>query len=77
MIHKKELFPLTGYVRGGCTAIGLKKNLVTRLDSHAQGQDKIYISGGKVGLQIEANPEDMIALLGGEEKAIYADLVKE
>jgi Cys-tRNA(Pro)/Cys-tRNA(Cys) deacylase len=74
MIHQKELFPLTGYVRGGCTAIGLKKNFVTRLDSHAQGQDKIYISGGKVGCQILLAPDDFIRTAW---KAQYADLTRD
>lgn len=74
MIHQKELFPLTGYVRGGCTAIGLKKNFVTRLDVHAQGQDRIYISGGKVGCQILLAPDDFIKTAW---KAQYADLTRE
>ena len=52
MIHQKELFPLTGYVRGGCTAIGMKKNFVTRIDVSAKTLDRIYVSGGKVGCQI-------------------------
>ena len=74
MIHQKELFPLTGYVRGGCTAIGLKKNFVTRLDSHARQQDRIYISGGKVGCQILLAPDDFIKTAW---KAQYADLTRE
>ena len=74
MIHQKELFPLTGYVRGGCTAIGLKKNFVTRLDAHAKEQDRIYISGGKVGCQILLSPDDFIKTAW---KAEYADLIRE
>ena len=58
MIHQKELFPLTGYVRGGCTAVGMKKNFVTRLDESAKSHDRIYISGGRVGCQILLAPED-------------------
>ena len=59
MIHQKELFPLTGYVRGGCTAIGMKKNFVTRIDVSAKTLDRIYVSGGKVGCQILLSPDDL------------------
>lgn len=73
MIHMKELFPLTGYVRGGCTAIGMKKQFVTRIDETAQLFDQIYISGGRRGCQIMLAPDDFIAATGGE----YADLVAD
>ena len=74
MLHVSELTPLTGYVRGGCTAIGLKKNFVTRLDAHAKEQDRIYISGGKVGCQILLSPDDFIKTAW---KAEYADLIRD
>ena len=74
MIHQKELFPLTGYVRGGCTAIGLKKNFVTRLDASAQTHDRIYISGGKVGCQILLAPDDFLKTAW---QAQYADLTRD
>ena len=74
MIHQKELFPLTGYMRGGCTAIGMKKNFVTRIDESAMLYDRIYISGGKIGCQILLNPEDF---LKAAWKAEYADLTRE
>lgn len=73
MIHQKELFPLTGYVRGGCTAVGMKKNFVTRLDSSAETKEKIYISGGKIGCQILLSPEDF---LKAAWQAQYADLTR-
>ena len=60
MIHVKELFDLTGYVRGGCTAIGMKKKFVTRLDASAQALDTINISGGRIGCQIELAPADLL-----------------
>lgn len=74
MIHVKELFALTGYVRGGCTAIGMKKPFVTRLDNSAANLETMYISGGKIGYQIKLSPEDF---LKAAHKAELADLVKE
>lgn len=70
MIHVKDLFGLTGYVRGGCTSIGMKKQFVTRVDSSAAKQDKIYVSGGKIGCQIELAPDDLLRADQGE----YADI---
>ena len=77
MIKQKELLPLTGYIHGGCSPFGMKKQFFTVFEETAQLYDTIMVSGGKVGLQIEANPEDMISLLGGSEKAVYCDIVKE
>lgn len=74
MIHVRELFDLTGYVRGGCTAIGMKKAFVTRIDQSAQKLDNIFISGGRIGCQIELAPDDFIK---AAHKAEYADLVTE
>lgn len=74
MIHVRELFGLTGYVRGGCTAIGMKKPFVTRIDQSAERLDSIYISGGRIGAQIELAPDDF---LRAAYKAEYADLVME
>ncbi len=71
MIHVKELLPLTGYVRGGCTAIGMKKAFVTRLDESARGQERIYVSGGRLGVQILLSPEDFLRAAGAD----YADLI--
>ena len=72
MIHMKELFPLTGYVRGGCTAIGMKKQFVTRIDETAQLFDEIYISGGRIGCQIRLAPDDFCKASGAE----YAELTE-
>ena len=72
MIAVKELFPLTGYVRGGCTAIGMKKQFVTRIDETAELLDEIYISGGRIGCQLLLSPEDFRRASGAE----YADLTK-
>ena len=72
MIHMKELFPLTGYVRGGCTAIGMKKQFVTRIDESAASLDEIYVSGGRLGSQIRLSPADFLKAAGAE----YADLIR-
>lgn len=57
MIHVKELLPLTGYVRGGCSPIGMKKPFPTFIDETAMLYDRIYISAGKRGAQIIINGE--------------------
>lgn len=71
MIPMKELLPLTGYIRGGCTAIGMKKNFPVFLDQNALQQEKIYISAGKRGLQIRLSPADYIDVTG----ATVGDLI--
>ena len=71
MIPMKELLPLTGYIRGGCTAIGMKKNFPVFLDQNALEQEKIYISAGKRGLQIRLSPADYINVTG----ATVGDLI--
>ena len=60
MIPMKELLPLTGYVHGGCSPLGMKKSFPTFIHETAIDYDKIYVSGGKVGAQIEVNPQDLI-----------------
>lgn len=60
MIQMKELLPLTGYIRGGCTPIGMKKPYPNYIHSTCQLFDFIYISAGQRGMQIKINPEDLI-----------------
>lgn len=72
MIPQKDITNVTGYIRGGCTAIGMKKKYVTRIDENAMLRDEIYISGGKRGVQIKLKPEDFIKAA----KAEYADIIK-
>ena len=62
MIKQKELLPLTDYVHGGCSPIGMKKAFPTFIHETAAGLDKIYVSAGKVGFQIELRPADLIAV---------------
>jgi Cys-tRNA(Pro)/Cys-tRNA(Cys) deacylase len=59
MIHLKELLPLTGYIHGGCSPIGLKKPYPVFIDETAQLWDTIFVSGGKRGYQIEIKPADL------------------
>ena len=56
MIKEKELFPLTGYVKGGCSPIGMKKKYPTYIDETAQLFDEIYISAGVRGMQVRLKP---------------------
>lgn len=60
MIPVKELLPLTGYIRGGCSPIGMKKHFPTYIHHTAQQFDKIYVSAGQRGLQIRIAPADLI-----------------
>lgn len=64
MIKQKELLPLTGYVHGGCSPIGMKKAFPTFLHATATGYEKVFVSAGKVGFQIELSPADLIAVTG-------------
>ena len=70
MIHVKEINQITGYIRGGCTAIGMKKQYVTRVDASAEALETIIVSGGRIGSQIELSPEDLLKAADAE----YADI---
>lgn len=72
MIHVKDIQKLTGYIRGGCSPIGMKKQYPTFIDESAKAIETIIVSGGKIGTQIEIKADDLIAATG----AIFADLVK-
>ncbi len=72
MIHVKEINAVTGYIRGGCTPIGMKKQYVTRIDQSARDLAIVYVSGGRVGAQIELRPEDLLSVARAE----YADLLE-
>ncbi len=71
MLHVRDINTVTGYVRGGCTAIGMKKQYVTRIDRSAQNLDRIIVSGGKLGMQLELTPWDLAAASGAE----FADII--
>ena len=59
MIKSKELLPLTGYIHGGCSPIGMKKQFRTVIDISAKDQERIIFSGGKIGYQVEVSLEDL------------------
>lgn len=63
MLKQKDLFPLTGYVHGGCSPIGMKKSFVTTLHESALLYDRIMFSAGKRGYQVEMSPNDLIKLV--------------
>lgn len=71
MIKSKELLPLTGYIHGGCSPIGMKKPFKTVIDSTAKEFETIFVSGGKIGYQVELSPEDLGKVIRFE----LADLV--
>lgn len=73
MLPVKEINQVTGYIRGGCTPIGMKKQYITRVAECAKEQKEIIISGGKLGMQIELTPEAVLKAANAE----YADLLKE
>lgn len=71
MLHVKDIQAVTGYIRGGCTAIGMKKQYVTRVSDRAQQLETVIVSGGKLGMQIELKPKDLMRASMAE----YADIV--
>ncbi len=73
MIKQKELLPLTGYVHGGCSPIGMKKQFKTFIHETAPNFDKVFVSAGKVGMQIELSPDDLIKTAG----CVLADIITE
>ena len=72
MLAMKDLLPTTGYIRGGCSPIGMKKPFPTFFDESALNFDFIYVSAGVRGMQIKINPTDLIEYVG----ASTADLTK-
>ena len=71
MLPMKQLLPTTGYMRGGCSPVGMKKPFPTFIDETAILFDRIGVSGGERGVQILVNPEELAAAIGAE----FADLV--
>ena len=71
MIKQKELLPLTGYVHGGCSPIGMKKAFATFIHESAADLPRMFVSAGKVGFQVELSPQDLAKTVG----CGFADLV--
>ena len=65
MLPARELLPLTGYVHGGCSPVGMKKRFPTVFHESCLERETICVSAGKVGFQVEVRPEDLIELVGG------------
>ena len=73
MIHVRDINKVTGYIRGGCSPIGMKKTYPTYIDQSAKDIETITVSAGKVGYQVELSPDDLINLIEGQ----YADLIAD
>ncbi|MBR6801173.1 MAG: Cys-tRNA(Pro) deacylase [Eubacteriaceae bacterium] len=73
MIHVKEINPVTGYIRGGTSPIGMKKLFPTFVHESAKEHENIIFSAGKIGCQIKMNPEDLLKVVNGK----LADIIKE
>jgi Cys-tRNA(Pro)/Cys-tRNA(Cys) deacylase len=74
MIHVADINKVTGYVRGGCSPVGMKKQYVTVFDESALRQEKLYVSGGRIGTQICCAPQDLIRAANATTAAITAAL---
>ena len=72
LIPVKELLSLTGYVRGGCSPIGMKKNFKTVIAQSAKELEKFFISGGRIGTQIEVSPKALASVISAE----FADITE-
>ena len=71
LIHVKDLLATPGYIRGGCTAVGMKKQYKTVIDASAQTLQTMIVSGGRIGSQIELTPED----LAKSANAVFAEII--
>lgn len=65
MIHVSEINKITGYIRGGCSPVGMKKQFRTVIDASCEQQPTIIVSGGKIGTQVQVEPHALLALIGG------------
>ncbi len=72
-VHVKDILAVTGYIRGGCSPLGMKKPYRTVIHESARGLERIIVSGGKLGLQLELTPDDLIKACSGE----FADIAAE
>lgn len=73
MIHVKDILKITGYVRGGCSPIGMKKQYPTVFDASAGNFTEIYVSGGRIGLTLKVPLEGLLKVTGGTLAAITAE----
>ena len=73
MIHVKDITAITGYVRGGCSPLGMKKQFKTVIDSSAEVLESFFVSAGRCGKQIEVSPADIANITG----AVFAEIVQK
>ena len=73
MVHVKELLGLTGYVRGGCSPVGMKKAFPTVFDESVLNVPTVMVSAGKIGYQVECTPADLIGLVRAQTAAITTE----
>ncbi len=73
MLHIKDLLPLTGYVRGGCSPVGMKKLFPTFFDASCLAQKTICVSAGRIGSQVECAPQDLLAVTRGRTAELTAE----
>ena len=73
LLHVKDINSVTGYIRGGCTPLGMKKLYKTVVDSSAENFEEIIISGGKLGVQILLNPRDLVKVVKGKFDSILME----
>ena len=71
LLHVKDITAVTGYVRGGCTPIGMKKQFMTVIHSSAETMPQFYISGGRIGVQMHLSPQALVKAIRGK----FADIV--
>jgi Cys-tRNA(Pro)/Cys-tRNA(Cys) deacylase len=72
MVKSRDLEPKTGYVHGGCSPVGMKKSFPTFIDALAMTRDTLFVSGGRVGLQVEIAPSDLAKMTG----AVFCDICR-
>lgn len=70
MIKVADINKITGYIRGGCSPIGMKKQFITIVDNSCEVLDTIVVSAGKIGFQVELNPNDLNSLIDGKKEKI-------
>ena len=73
LLHVKDINKVTGYIRGGCTPIGMKKQYKTVIHKSAENFDEIIVSGGRIGTQINISPDDLCRAV----KGIFEDIIAE
>jgi len=66
LLHVKDITAVTGYVRGGCTPIGMKKQFMTVVHNSAEAMPQFYISGGRIGTQIHLSPQELVRAIRGK-----------